>query len=83
MERAPTARTFDASVRNIVLPAFALTMLRRRRAKSQPHELDAVFGTRNGRWHQVVTTERRCRAIRKDTGVDRVTLPGSARQSRR
>ena len=69
--RKPTPKS-DASVRTIVLPEFAVTMLRRR-AESEPNALDAVFVTRNGTWHQVVNIERRWRAIRRDTGFEWVT----------
>lgn len=70
--RKPTPKS-DASVRTIVLPEFAVTMLLRRRAEGEPNALDAVFVTRNGTWHQVVNIERRWRAIRRDTGFEWVT----------
>ena len=62
----------DSSARTVVLPAFAVELLLRR-AEALPNDLDAVFATRNGTWHQVVNVERRWRTIRKDTGFDWVT----------
>ena len=59
----------DSSARTVVLPAFAVQLLLRR-AEALPNDLDAVFTTRNGTWHQVVNVERRWRTIRKDTGFD-------------
>jgi integrase len=56
-----------------VLPRFAADLLRVRREFATPNELDAVFATRNGTWHQVVNVERRWRQIRKDSGFEWVT----------
>jgi integrase len=56
-----------------VLPRFEAELLRERRQFATPNENDAVFATRNGRWHQVVNVERRWRQIRKDTGFEWVT----------
>jgi integrase len=63
----------DSSVRTVVLPDFAIAVLRRRRAAAREHPNDAVFPTRNGTWQQVNNVERRWRQIRKDTGLDWVT----------
>jgi integrase len=63
----------DASRRTVVLPRFAAELLRVRREFATPNEIDAVFATRNGTWHQVVNVERRWRQIRKDTGYEWVT----------
>jgi len=63
----------DASVRTVVLPDFAVTAMKRRRAASPDNPNDAVFPTRNGTWQQVNNVERRWRQIRKDTGLDWVT----------
>jgi integrase len=63
----------DASVRTVVLPDFAIAVLRRRRAAARENPNDAVFQTRNGTWQQVNNVERRWRQIRKDTGLDWVT----------
>jgi len=62
----------DASRRTIVLPPFAVAMLRRR-LRSRIAMVDPVFPTRNGTWHQVTNIERRWRRIRKDTGLEWVT----------
>ena len=64
----------DASVRTVALPPFAVALLNRRRNDGHAaNDLDAVFATRNGTWHQVVNIERRWRQIRKDTGYEWVT----------
>jgi integrase len=63
----------DSSVRTVVLPDFAIAVLRRRLAASRENPNDAVFPTRNGTWQQVNNVERRWRQIRKDTGLDWVT----------
>lgn len=63
----------DASVRTVVLPDFAITVLKRRRAADRENPNDAVFPTRKGTWQQVNNVERRWRQIRKDTGLDWVT----------
>ena len=63
----------DSSVRTVVLPDFATTMLRRRQAAARENPNDAVFPTRNGTWQQVNNVERRWRQVRKDTGLDWVT----------
>lgn len=63
----------DSSVRTVVLPEFAIAVLRRRRAAAQENPNDAVFFTRNGTWQQVNNVERRWRQIRKDTGLEWVT----------
>ncbi len=70
--RKPTPKS-EASQRTIVLPPFAVELLWTRREFSTPNDLDAVFSTRNGTWHQVVNIERRWRQIRKDTGFEWVT----------
>jgi len=69
-----------SSVRAIVLPDFAVALLRRRRAMEPPNALDAVFATRAGTWHQVGNIKRRWRQIRQDTGFDWVT-PHSFRKT--
>lgn len=69
--RKPTPKS-HASVRTVVLPAFAAELLRRR-AEAPPNALDAVFATRTGTWHQVENIERRWRTIHQDTGFDWVT----------
>ncbi|MPZ96440.1 MAG: tyrosine-type recombinase/integrase [Propionibacteriales bacterium] len=63
----------DSSVRTVVLPDFAMAVLRRRLAAARENHIDAVFPTRNGTWQQVNNVERRWRQIRKDTGLDWVT----------
>jgi integrase len=64
----------DASVRTVALPAFAVTVLRRRREDAAlPNQAQAIFATRNGTWHQVSNIERRWREVRKDTGFEWVT----------
>ena len=63
----------DASVRTVVLPDFAVAVLRRRQGAAKENPNDAVFPTRNGTWQQVNNVERRWRQIRKDTGLDWVT----------
>ena len=63
----------DAGVRTLVLPDFAVVMLRRREATSTQNANGAIFPTRNGTWQQVTNVERRWRQIRKETGLDWVT----------
>ncbi|UUZ61787.1 site-specific integrase [Nocardioides sp. B-3] len=70
--RKPTPKS-DSSVRTIVLPGFAVAVLRRRKATTSDNPNDAVFPTRNGTWQQVTNVERRWRQIRNDTGLDWVT----------
>lgn len=71
--RKPSPKS-DASVRTLVLPDFAVTVLRRRmRTTTRENPIEAVFPTRNGTWQQVNNVERRWRQIRKDTGLDWVT----------
>ena len=61
----------DPSRRTVVLPR-SRSMLRVRRDPT-PNEVDAVFATRNGTWHQVGNIERRWRQIRKRHGFEWVT----------
>lgn len=63
----------DASKRTIALAPFAVAVLLRRRVEQPPTQLNAVFATRNGTWHQVGNIERRWRTIRADAGLDWVT----------
>ena len=63
----------DSSVRTVVIPDFAMAVLRRRRSAARENPIDAVFPTRNGTWQQVNNVERRWRQIRKDTGLEWVT----------
>lgn len=66
----------EAGERDIVLPPFAVEMLRRRHAdqtNDKPNPYGAVFPTRTGTWHQVTNVERRWRQIRHDTRFDWVT----------
>ena len=64
----------DASVRTLVLPDFAVSILRRRKRDTTPEDpIEAVFPTRNGTWQQVNNVERRWRQIRKDTDLNWVT----------
>jgi integrase len=63
----------DASVRTVVLPDFAIAVLRRRPRSTSENSSDAVFPTRNGTWQQVNNVERRWRQIREDTGLEWVT----------
>jgi integrase len=63
----------DSSVRTVVLPDFAIAVLRRRWASARENPHVAVFPTRNDTWQQVNNVERRWRQIRKDTGLDWVT----------
>jgi integrase len=69
--RKPSPKS-DASVRTVVLPDFAIAVLRRRLAAARNRD-DAVFPTRNGTWQQVNNVERRWRQVRKDTGLEWVT----------
>jgi integrase len=69
--RKPSPKS-DASVRTVVLPDFAIAVLRRRLATARNRD-DAVFPTRNGTWQQVNNVERRWRHVRKDTGLEWVT----------
>lgn len=70
--RKSTPKT-EHGARTVVLPPFAVSMLRRRRATSPPNPIDAVFATRTGTWHQLCNIERRWRQIRAGTGLDWVT----------
>ena len=70
--RKPSPKS-DASVRTVVLPDFAVGVLRRRQGTTRENPNDAVFPTRNGTWQQVNNVERRWRQIRKDTGLEWVT----------
>lgn len=70
--RKPSPKS-DSSVRTVVLPDFAVEVLRRRRAVGREIPNDAVFPTRNGTWQQVNNLERRWRQVRQDTGLDWVT----------
>ena len=70
--RKPSPKS-DASERTVVLPHFAVAVLRRRQAVTKENPHDAVFPTRNGTWQQVNNVERRWRQIRKDTELDWVT----------
>lgn len=70
--RKPSPKS-DAGVRTVVLPDFAVAMLKRRQAALREHTNDAVFPTRNGTWNQVNNVERRWRQIRQDTGLEWVT----------
>ena len=63
----------DAGVRTLVIPPFALTVLRRRLAEQPSNPLGAVFATRNGTWHQVVNIERRWRTVREAADLEWVT----------
>jgi integrase len=70
--RKPSPKS-DASVRTVVLPDFAIAVLKRRQSAARENPNGAVFPTRNGTWQQVNNVERRWRQIRKDTGLDWVT----------
>jgi integrase len=70
--RKPSPKS-DASVRTVVLPDFAIAVLKRRQAEAPENPSDAVFPTRNGTWQQVNNVERRWRQVRKDTGLEWVT----------
>ena len=70
----------DSSYRTIVLPTFAVEMLVGRHQQAPPNDLDAVFATRNGTWHQVGNVERRWRQIREHSGFHWVT-PHTFRKS--
>ena len=70
--RKPAPKS-DASVRTVVLPAFAVAILRGRLRDEPENPLGAVFATRTGTWHQVSNVERRWRQIRRDTGLEWVT----------
>lgn len=68
-----TYRKALARSRTVLLGAFAVDMLRSRRQSASGNEIDAVFATRNGTWHQVNNVERRWRQIRAEAGLDWVT----------
>lgn len=70
--RKPTPKS-DSSVRSIVLPPFAITMLRRRQQRADSQPSGPLFPTRNGTWLQVTNVERRWRQIRRDTALEWVT----------
>ena len=60
-------------MRTLALPPFAVALLRRRRQERVESDLDAVFATRRGTWHQVTDVERRWREVRAGTGFEWVT----------
>jgi integrase len=62
-----------AEPRIVALPESAVTVLRGRRDTLADADVDAVFPTRNGTWHQVNNVERRWRQIRKEAGLEWVT----------
>jgi integrase len=64
------------------LPEFAVAVLRRRQPRSQGIDIDAVFPTRNGTWHQVNNVERRWRKVRNEAGLEWVTPDAFRRHSR-
>lgn len=71
--RKPSPKS-DSSLRTVIIPNFAATVLVRRLSVGADAAPEApVFATRNGTWHQVTNVERRWRQIRKDTGLDWVT----------
>ena len=70
--RKDTPKT-DSGVRTLVLPSFAVAVLRRRVCENPSTEIDAVFATRNGTWHQVGNIERRWRRVRRGTELEWVT----------
>lgn len=66
----------DAGERGIVLPPFAVDVLRRsfsNQSADKPSWYGAVFPTHNGTWHQVGNVERRWRQIRQDSKFEWVT----------
>lgn len=63
----------DAGVRTLVIPRFAVEVLRRRRREEPGNPVDAVFATRNGTWHQVANMERRWRKVRREADLEWVT----------
>lgn len=58
------------SNRVFVLPPFAATALRTRKMLMPPNDLDAVFVTRNGTWHQESNMQKRLRRIRHEAGLE-------------
>ena len=68
-----TYRKALATSRTVGLTAFGVDALRRRQRVGTDNELDAVFTTRNGTWHQVNNIERRWRQVRTEAGLDWVT----------
>lgn len=68
-----TSPKSHSSVRTVVLPDFAVVVLRRRKTSAGENPVDPVFPTRTGTWQQVNNVERRWRQIRKDTGLGWVT----------
>ena len=70
--RKPSPKS-DASVRTVVLPDFAVAVLRRRQGTTRENPNDAVFPTRNGTWQQVNNVERRWRRIRQEAELEWVT----------
>ena len=71
----PTSRTLG-------LTGFGVEVLQRREQFGTRNELDAVFATRNGTWHQVNNVERRWRQIRADAGLGWVTPHAFRAQAR-
>ena len=65
-------KTLETS-RIVVLPAFAVAVLRTRLQSGGGNVIGAVFATRNGTWHQVNNVERRWRKVRAEAGLDWIT----------
>lgn len=67
--RKPVARP-----RLVALPESSALLLHARRSDMPNNFLDAVFPTRSATWQQVNNVERRWRQIRREAGLDWVTL---------
>ncbi|MQA27416.1 MAG: tyrosine-type recombinase/integrase [Micromonosporaceae bacterium] len=63
----------DAGYRTVLLPAFALTMLQRRRAKAGDDLEAGVFLSRRGTWLPPHNIRRQWREARRGTGLEWVT----------
>ena len=71
----------DAGFRIIVIPQFAIDVLRRRSRTYILNCLHAVFATRNGTWLSPNNVRRQWRQARAETGLDWVTRTPFAKPS--
>jgi integrase len=78
-----TCRKVLPRPRTVDLSEYTTLLLGRRRRTMQANLLDAVFPTRNGTWQQVNNVERRWRHIRREAGLDWITLTTSAESPKR
>lgn len=64
----------EAGFRVLLLPDFVVDLLRRRREEEAANPIDAVFGTRNGTWHQVSNVNTQWNRVVDGSAYDWVTF---------